>query len=397
MKKRYQAGACLLAAVMLMTGCSGNGAANPSGASGSGASSSSVVEASSGQQDNNVPQTPVVRVEAPEIPLNEMKVEDYVTLGDYQSIEVTVDSVEATEENVSALLNEIYVSYVTADNGGIKDRAVQNGDTAVIDFVGKKDGVAFAGGTAQGQDLVIGSGSYIAGFEEGLIGVMPGQTVDLNLTFPEYYDNAELAGQAVVFTVTVQFIRPTEVKREDMKDEIAAQVGLNELGNAEINTVDALEDYIDVYLTDRYDNALQNSISLKLVESCTFGELPQDMLAYYDQTISDYIGLDSFEATYGFSADTYFTYYYGMTAEQYISSSAEAALKRDLVFQAIANAENLKVEEEELQTKLEEYAATGNYASVEELTEGTSREDWRNNIMTEKVMEFLKGKAVVVE
>lgn len=397
MKKRYQAGACLLAAVMLMTGCSGNGAANPSGASGSGASSSSVVEASSGQQDNNVPQTPVVRVEAPEIPLNEMKVEDYVTLGDYQSIEVTVDSVEATEENVSALLNEIYVSYVTADNGGIKDRAVQNGDTAVIDFVGKKDGVAFAGGTAQGQDLVIGSGSYIAGFEEGLIGVMPGQTVDLNLTFPEYYDNAELAGQAVVFTVTVQFIRPTEVKREDMKDEIAAQVGLNELGNAEINTIDALEDYIDVYLTDRYDNALQNSISLKLVESCTFGELPQDMLAYYDQTISDYIGLDSFEATYGFSADTYFTYYYGMTAEQYISSSAEAALKRDLVFQAIANAENLKVEEEELQTKLEEYAATGNYASVEELTEGTSREDWRNNIMTEKVMEFLKGKAVVVE
>lgn len=397
MKKRYQAGACLLAAVMLMTGCSGNGAANPSGASGSGASSSSVVEASSGQQDNNVPQTPVVRVEAPKIPLNEMKVEDYVTLGDYQSIEVTVDSVEATEENVSALLNEIYVSYVTADNGGIKDRAVQNGDTAVIDFVGKKDGVAFAGGTAQGQDLVIGSGSYIAGFEEGLIGVMPGQTVDLNLTFPEYYDNAELAGQAVVFTVTVQFIRPTEVKREDMKDEIAAQVGLNELGNAEINTIDALEDYIDVYLTDRYDNALQNSISLKLVESCTFGELPQDMLAYYGQTISDYIGLDGFEATYGFSADTYFTYYYGMTAEQYISSSAEAALKRDLVFQAIANAENLKVEEEELQTKLEEYAATGNYASVEELTEGTSREDWRNNIMTEKVMEFLKGKAVVVE
>lgn len=404
MIKKYQAGAYFMIAAMLMTGCGGNGVGNPSGTSGSSsalsgssapAGSSENVSGQAGAENGQSQQTPPVRVEEPEVSLNEMKVEDYVTLGDYQNLEVTVDANEVNAENVYALLNEIYVSYVDVDNGGITDRAVKTGDTVVIDYVGKKDGVAFAGGTAEGADLLIGSGQYIAGFEDGLIGVMPGQTVDLNLTFPENYDNTELAGQAVVFTVTVQFIRPAEVKREDMLDEVAVTIATEELGTTEISTIAGLEEYLEGYLDYRYTTALQNSIRQKLIEGCTFGELPQDMLAYYKQTISDYYDLDNFEALYGYSADTYFSYYFGMTAEQYVTGSAEASLKRDLAFQAIANAEDLKVSDEELQIKLEEYAATGNYASVEEFMGETSREDWRNTFMNDKVMEFLKGKTVI--
>ena len=88
----------------------------------------------------------------------------------------------------------------------VEKSVVESGDTVNIDFEGKKDGVAFDGGTSQGYNLTIGSGSFIDGFEDGLIGVNVGDTVDLNLTFPEGYQNADLAGQDVVFTVTVNFI-----------------------------------------------------------------------------------------------------------------------------------------------------------------------------------------------
>lgn len=160
-----------------------------------------------------------------DVPLNQMKVEKYVTLGDYQNLSVTVDAAAVDDTELAALVNSVYVDNVTAENGGIVDRAVETGDTVIIDYEGKKDGVAFEGGTAQEASLTIGSGRFIDGFEDGLIGVKPGETVDLNLTFPESYGNAELAGQPVVFTVTVHFIRPAEVAPEDMEDAVVASMG----------------------------------------------------------------------------------------------------------------------------------------------------------------------------
>lgn len=121
--------------------------------------------------------------------LKDMDVDKYVTLGEYKGLEVSVDTVEVDEDEWDTLVNNVYYGNITAENGGIMDRAVETGDTVNIDYEGKKDGVAFDGGTAQGYDLTIGSGSFIAGFEDGLIGVMPGEIVDLDLTFPENYGN----------------------------------------------------------------------------------------------------------------------------------------------------------------------------------------------------------------
>ena len=121
----------------------------------------------------------------------------YVKLDSY-SIEVDSSS-EEYKEYYADKISELLIGKVT-------EGKVQDGDTANIDYVGKKDGEAFSGGTAKGSDLVIGSGTFIDGFEEGLIGVEIGSTVDLNLTFPKDYHNTSLAGKAVVFTVTVNHV-----------------------------------------------------------------------------------------------------------------------------------------------------------------------------------------------
>lgn len=129
-----------------------------------------------------------------------------VTLsGDYKGLELSIaKQTEVTDEDVENIAIQTYNQMGAKSN--VEKTVVESGDTVNIDFEGKKDGVAFDGGTSQGYNLTIGSGSFIDGFEDGLIGVNVGDTVDLNLTFPEGYQNADLAGQDVVFTVTVNFI-----------------------------------------------------------------------------------------------------------------------------------------------------------------------------------------------
>ena len=147
--------------------------------------------------------------------LSEMNVDKYVTLGDYSNISISVEPVEVQQSQWDELTLAVYQSYVTAENGGVTNRAVEEGDIVIIDYAGKKDGVAFEGGTASNANLTIGSGRFIDGFEEGLIGVIPGETVDLNLAFPDDFRNEELAGQPVVFTVT-------EIGRASCRERVSA-------------------------------------------------------------------------------------------------------------------------------------------------------------------------------
>lgn len=128
-------------------------------------------------------------------------------LADYKSIKINTSSKEFEE-----IYNEIIKSDVESNNFYVTktEGKVAKSDVANIDYEGRKDGVAFEGGTAKGYDLEIGSGSFIAGFEDGLIGVNIGSTVDLNLTFPKDYQNADLAGKAVVFTVKVNYVKTSE-------------------------------------------------------------------------------------------------------------------------------------------------------------------------------------------
>lgn len=136
----------------------------------------------------------------------DIKMSKYMTVEQLDNFEVEATLYELTDEDVEAATRDLFNAM--SEPVGIIDRAVENGDWVNIDFVGYKDEVAFDGGSSQGELLEIGSGTFIDGFEDGLIGVTPGQPVDLNLKFPENYTNADLAGQDVVFNVTVNFIVP---------------------------------------------------------------------------------------------------------------------------------------------------------------------------------------------
>ena len=152
--------------------------------------------------------------------IEDLDIDEYITLADYQNMKVSAFKPVVDDAAITEYIDrELLV-------GRIMDRAVEEGDVTDIDFVGKKDGVAFDGGTASGYKLTIGSGGFIEGFEDGLIGVMPGETVDLNLTFPDpYQKNPDLAGQEVVFTVTVNGIEGS-AKYETVTPEELEMLGL---------------------------------------------------------------------------------------------------------------------------------------------------------------------------
>ena len=135
--------------------------------------------------------------------LDDINPDEYVTLGDYKNLEINVDHYEVKDDEVKQYVAKDLDNYV--DNYDLYDytttdkQTVSTNDIVNIDYEGKKDGVAFSGGTAQGAHLEIGSGRFIDGFEDGLLGANVGDTVELNLTFPEDYGNDELNGQEVVF------------------------------------------------------------------------------------------------------------------------------------------------------------------------------------------------------
>lgn len=323
--------------------------------------------------------------------LNRMNVEDYVTVGDYADLQVSAAPPEVDAAEWDQLTLAFYSDHVDLENGGVVDRAVAEGDTVNIDYEGKRDGVAFGGGTAAGADLTIGSGRFIDGFEDGLIGVTPGETVDLDLAFPEGYDpNPELAGVEVVFTVKVNFIYPS---LEEMEDSVVASMGFGEL-----STVEGLRRYLYDYLMEKarmeHDDKIQDSIMDRLMENSEFEELPEAFLESYRNNIRE--SLEDMAGRNGVTADTYTNYLYKMSSGEYVELFAEMQARQELLLQAIANREGLAVDDGELEEKLEEFARDGG-SSVEELLRRFDREDYRNYFMRVKVMEFLVENVDVTE
>lgn len=321
--------------------------------------------------------------------LKDMKVEKYVTLGEYKGLPVQLAASTVAEEYVTEVMDMLYRDSVTAQRGGVMDREVVQGDIVNIDYVGKKDDVAFNGGTASGAELEIGSGSFIDGFEDGLIGARPGEIRVLNLTFPENFRNTELAGQAVVFTVTLNFIYPTEYS-----DDVVAGLGIPEIGTVE-EMQQFVRDYLESAAQAEYDNTLRGTLVDGLVNGCVFKELPEGLLEKYRQTVRD--NLEAECAANGMDANSYCNYRYGMDAETFQKQYVEMAAKQGLAFQAVANAEQLNITDEELQEKLEQYAEQGGYDSVEEFIGELDREEYREYFMLEKVLDFLTQNAQITE
>jgi len=328
--------------------------------------------------------------------LSKVDPEKYVTkLGEYKGMQLTGSATEITDEYL-----ESYIDYMLENSKQpvaiTEDRPVQTGDVVNIDYVGKKDGVAFDGGTAQGYDLTIGSGSFIEGFEDGLIGAKAGDTLDLNLTFPENYPAEDLAGQAVVFTVTVNTIG--ELVRPELTDEYVQSLGMDYCQNVE-EFYDVVRQSLEDSANATLENELQTQVIEKLMEICEFTEeVPEEMFNYYKEQI-DANFVNSASAV-GMEKADYITQYYGMTEEQYQSEIETGALnsaRQAIVCSMIAEKEGIEVTDDELNAKIEENYANFGYESVDAYMESGNAEDYRDYLLTMEVLDFLLDNAVVTE
>lgn len=327
-----------------------------------------------------------------EVLLKDLDVEQYVTLGEYKGIDVR-DPLAIDDESVKLYADSLYFS--AAYNAGIEiaggttDRAVEFGDTVSIDYEGMKDGVAFGGGTAEGYYLTIGSGQFIDGFEEGLVGVMPGEDVDLNLTFPEQYRNANLAGQPVVFHVTVNRIMP-----EDRNGAIVSLVGIDGVATME-GLLEYVKDWMYSSAQNNYTETLQNSVLDVFMGNCSFGEMPKSMLTKYEEMIRT--NIETQAGYYGMDAESFIAAVYGAELDKYVADCAVETARQNVAMQAVANLEGLNISDEELQEMLLEHAQRAGYATVEDYIGEFSVEDYREYFTYERVMAFLVDNADLVD
>ncbi len=186
-----------------------------------------------------------------------------ILLGQYKGLEATIPMINYTEEDIQAQLHALLSGNPVKES---KNGPVENGDTAVIDYEGFKDDVPFEGGKAEKYPLVIGSGSFIPGFEEQIIGMNIGEYRDINLSFPEQYHAPDLAGKAVVFKIKLHEIY-TE-KQAELTDDFAASLDI-----PEVKTVDDLKkhiiEYLDYQVQLKKDDAIREQVYDKLLDNCS--------------------------------------------------------------------------------------------------------------------------------
>lgn len=316
-------------------------------------------------------------------------VSDYITLGEYKGIEVTIDKLEVTDADIDAQIQSELEANATEEE--ITDRPVQNGDVVNIDYEGLKDGVAFDGGTAQGQDLTIGSGQFIDGFEEQIIGANVGDKLELNVTFPEDYSNApDLAGQPVVFKVTVNAIKVSVVP--ELTEEYVKQ-------NTDYESIEAYREGVRADLEAANQEQMDSQKMENVLQAIVDGSkitYPETLIKYYSYSFTNYY-TQMYYYLYGVSLEEYVTGS-GSTMEEfnsYAQQAAEYASARELVKKAVAEAENMSISDEEYQETLPEFVENYGFASEEELLEALTKEQIMEEMLMEKAEKFVVDQAVV--
>lgn len=315
-------------------------------------------------------------------------VTDYISLGNYKGIEYTIQKLEVTDEDVEEAINEELQA--NSEEKEVTDRTVvENGDIVNIDYEGLKDDVAFEGGTAAGQDLVIGSGSFIPGFEEGLIGATVGQKIDLDITFPESYSQSpELAGQPVVFKVTVNAIK--EVVAPELTEEYVKDI----LG---FDSIKAFKDEVRKELQDANEATMDNerveNIFQQIVEASEVSSYPKTLIEYYKAELTNYY--IQYASYFGMDYAA-FLEASGVSEEEFDAdavSYAESMAKQELVLNAIKEAEKLTITDEEYKTGLDKIAADYGYATTEEFLAIAEEDQVRESLLWQKILDLVVAEA----
>ena len=312
----------------------------------------------------------------------EVKIEGYL------GMQATKNSTAVTDDEVEHELGHIRErNSRTID---VEDREAQNGDVANIDFDGYVDGVAFDGGKSEGYDLTLGSGQFIPGFEEQIIGKKIGEEFDVNVTFPEDYHASELAGKASVFKCKLNSLKVVELPNLD--DEFAKDV-------SEFDTLNEYKADIKAKIVERKekaaDSALEEALLGMLVEKLE-ADIPAPMIeAEAENMVRDY---DNRLRSQGMDLSTYFKYT-GQTLEQLRESMmpmAEKQVKSRLALEAVVALENITATEEEIEAEYADIAKAYGL-EVDKVKEFVDSEGVAKDVTVRKAMDLIKSKAVITD
>lgn len=315
----------------------------------------------------------------------EVFVKPEIELKAYKELKATKKKVEATDEEVKAKLDELVER--NARIVSVEDRAVKDGDIAVIDFEGFVDGVAFEGGKAEEYELTIGSGSFIPGFEDQIIGHNSGDEFDVNVTFPEEYA-PELAGKAAVFKIKLHEIKEKQLPEVD--DEFAQDA-------ADCDTVDALKksivDEIKKQKEDENEREIRTQIFEKLAENVV-AEIPDVMVeTELDNQIKD---IDYRLSSQGIGFENYLKYM-GMTVEQYREQTkpdAEKQVKIRLALEKIVELEGIEASDEDVEKEYNKFASQYQI-ELDQIKKIISAEDLKKDLAIDKAVDFVRENAKV--
>lgn len=307
-----------------------------------------------------------------------------VTVKDYKNLNYAVEEVSVSQEDIDAELTRMQESYANLE---VKEGEAANGDTVNIDYVGEKDGVAFEGGSDKGHNLVLGSGSFIPGFEDQLIGTKAGDQKDVEVTFPEDYHAKDLAGQAVVFHVTVNEVKVKVLP--ELNDEFA-----KDTNTKDVETLDQLKESIKARLTSskqaQAEEKADNALSDQLLEQIEV-ELPEVMI---EEEVQGQINqLASQIQQYGMSITNYLQMI-GKTVDDLKKDYRDNAVKSltlRLGLEKIAKLENLEASQEELDKQVNDIA-TMYGMEVDQVKKLIDVNLLKNDVLTSKAFELLKNK-----
>nr|WP_303009460.1 trigger factor [uncultured Blautia sp.] len=313
-------------------------------------------------------------------------VSKYVTIGQYKGLSLDKSVEAVTDDMVDGRIKEELQNKAEE----VTEGSVQNGDVVTINYVGTKDGVAFDGGTANNYELTIGSGTFIDGFEDGIIGMKKGQTKDLDLTFPEEYSSEELAGQEVVFKVTLQSFK----RAPELTDDWAAK-------NTDCKTAEEYRKEIRTTLEDEAKTSAQNTLRETawntVLSASEVKEYPQDDMdtaktefktLYENYAKQGDMTLEDFVKAQGISMDDF---------EEQSSQYAEYKVKQNLIVQGIMDAENMTLEDEKSLSIQDELIKAYNVKDLAALVDKYGQAAVDESIGLLRVEDFILDNATVEE
>lgn len=322
---------------------------------------------------------------------DDYELSEYLKAGEYKGLKTAPYAVSVVDTEVEAQILK-NLDAAAEDKKMDKSTAIVEGDTANIDYVGKVNGKKFEGGSAKGYDLVIGSGSFIDGFEDGLLGKKSGETVDLNLKFPDDYQNEDMKGKEAVFTVKINSVTRRIVP--ELNNEFVKK-------NSKYKTVDEYKKAVEKQLYDKKEaeavNKQKTDLWSKALDNAEIKKYPDRELKHYIKFNSEQI--DEAAKTYGMTREEVLAKYEFGNEEEFAAvneDSSKVRVKQELLIMYIAEKEKLTYTDAEKEALVQDFKGQGFDADAIEKQTGRTLEDYVHiELLYQKVLDLLLENAKI--